>query len=144
MYDSSLNCTNQMFRINARVVPDKRLVRKSIQNKKKKTIIIVIKKIIKWKKEKAKDVRIARNCNFDLKNLKNAKLGYLWLHSSQDGEHIECKLITEICINYTISASAICHIKKNNYLQKLSLKKNMKFRNWNSMMYAQKRTLRRR
>ena len=143
MYDSSLNCTNQMFRINARVVPDKRLVRKSIQNK-KKTIIIVIKKIIKWKKEKAKDVRIARNCNFDLKNLKNAKLGYLWLHSSQDGEHIECKLKTEICINYTISASAICHIKKNNYLQKLSLKKNMKFRNWNSMMYAQKRTLRKR
>ena len=35
MYDSSLNCTNQMFRINAQVVPDKRLVRKSIQNKKK-------------------------------------------------------------------------------------------------------------
>ena len=29
----------------------------------------------------------------------------------------------KICTNYTISASAICHIKRNNYLQKLSLKK---------------------
>ena len=143
MYDSSLNCTNQMFRINARVVPDKRLVRKFIQNK-KKTIIIVIKRLIKWKKEKAKDVKIARNCICDLKNLKNAKLGYLWLHSSQDGEHIEYKLITEICIKYTISASAICHIKRNNYLQKLSLKKTMKFRNWNSMMFAQERIIRKR
>ena len=51
MYDSSLNCTNQMFRINARVVPDKRLVRKFIQNKKNNNNSN--KKINKMKKRKS-------------------------------------------------------------------------------------------
>ena len=75
------------------------------------------------KKRKSERCENSEKLQLWFKKFKNAKLGYLWLHSSQDGEHIECKLITEICINYTISVSATCHIKKNNYLQKLSLKK---------------------